>query len=120
MKKIIMIVLFFMQTLKSQDIAPLNMKMETVKGEKTTLLELKKENPILISFWALWCAPCKFELKILQKLHDLLSAKGVTIVAINIDSPKSTAKVRAYISTQKYSLPILLDPNSKLFQMIFR
>ena len=43
MKKIIMIVLFFMQTLKSQDIAPLNMKMETVKGEKTTLLELKKK-----------------------------------------------------------------------------
>jgi thiol-disulfide isomerase/thioredoxin len=45
---------------------------------------------VLVDFWASWCEPCKRELPLLAKMAPRLKAKGIEIVAVNIDdNPKN-------------------------------
>jgi thioredoxin 1 len=54
---------------------------------------LQSETPVLVDFWAEWCAPCK---KVSPLLEEIASEMGerVRIVKVNIDENPETA--RAY------------------------
>lgn len=43
-------------------------------------------NPIVILFWASWCAPCQQELPFYQSLYARYRERGLRIVAISMDS----------------------------------
>jgi len=88
----------------------------TTNNETVSLSSYLSKGPVYISFWALWCEPCKSELKILHNLHKIYSEKGLTIVTINLDTQKSLAKVKSYISAKNYKFPVLLDPNSEILE----
>ena len=50
---------------------------------------LKSEKPVILDFWAEWCAPCKMIASILDELADEYKDK-VTVAKINIDENQST------------------------------
>jgi thioredoxin 1 len=54
---------------------------------------LQSETPVLVDFWAEWCAPCK---KVSPLLEEIAGEMGdrVRIVKVNIDENPETA--RAY------------------------
>ena len=60
--------------------------------------------PLILNFWATWCPPCVEEMPELEALHRELSASGVQIVGIGIDSE---AKIRQFAKTSGYSYPLL-------------
>ncbi len=93
--------------------------LKNLAGEKVTLSEALENGPVLLDFWALWCKPCLKALPSTSALHDEFSEKGLTVLAINTDSPRSAAKVKPYIKTKHYSMEVLLDPNQKL-QRLYR
>ncbi|MBM4172644.1 MAG: TlpA family protein disulfide reductase [Ignavibacteria bacterium] len=95
--------------------AQINIKSKTIDGEDIQLMELVKNGPVLINFWATWCQPCKAEMKHLKALYDKYSEKGLTIIGFNLDSPKSVAKVKSFVSSQELKYPIVLDTNSEIF-----
>jgi peroxiredoxin len=64
----------------------------------------------------MWCEPCILELKALSFLNEKYEKKGITILAINLDSPKSMAKVKSFIKAHEYRFLVGLDPNSRLFE----
>ena len=88
----------------------------TLDGDELALESVARKGPTLLTFWALWCSPCKQELKALQTLYGKYSSKGFTVVAINQDTPRSLAKVRSYAAAQSYTFPVVLDPNGQLLQ----
>lgn len=60
------------------------------------------QQPVLVYFWADWCAPCRMVSPILNDLHDDTSVR-VAVVKVNADLEQSL--VRAYGVS---SIPTLL------------
>jgi thiol-disulfide isomerase/thioredoxin len=53
-------------------------------GVKHKLSEWKGR-PLLINFWATWCAPCRREIPLLKALRHERAADGVEVVGIAVD-----------------------------------
>ena len=113
---IVLVLLVIQQSLYSQD--KVNFSVSTIDNREIELSELYNKGPLLVNFWALWCEPCKVEMRVLKKLYEKYKDKGFMIVGINQDSPKSVSKVRSYISSQKINFPVALDPNNQYLQKL--
>ena len=114
--KLVAILIIFICS-KSFAQSNIDFSAETLKGEEIEFTEVYKNGPTIVSFWALWCKPCRAEMKHLENMFNSYSDKGFTIIGINQDSPRSVAKVKSYISSHKISFPIVTDPNQEIFQM---
>lgn len=77
---------------------------------------LDKSEIVMLSFWATWCTPCKEEMKKMAELYDKYKSQGFEYVAISVDNQKSVAKVKAFITAQEYSFPVLLDTDKRVFE----
>jgi thiol-disulfide isomerase/thioredoxin len=75
-------------------------------GRAVTLPGTYAGRPILINFWASWCAPCVKEMPELQRFSAGQGSNGVQVVGIALDDP---AAVRAFLQRVAVSYPILLD-----------
>jgi len=102
--------------IKVGTIAP-DFKLKNLEGETVSLYELLEEGPVLLDFWALWCKPCLRALPGTDELAGKYGEQGVTILTINTDSPRSTAKVRSYVKSKGFSFEVLLDPNSEMMRL---
>ncbi len=101
---------------QSQTGSYLNLPVSDLDGSNRRLTGYIKDGPVYVTFWALWCVPCLSELKALKSVMAEHEGGKFTILAVNQDSPRSLAKVKSYVYAQKYPFPVLLDPNTQLFQ----
>ncbi len=95
-----------------------NLSFKILDGGEVSLDELLKEGPILIDFWATWCAPCKKAMIHLERFQQKYSKDGFNVLAVSTDSPKSLSKVKSYIRSKKYSFIVALDPNQQIAQKL--
>ena len=106
--------LLFVCTLSSAQSVE-NLKVNLIDNSTISLKDSFAKGAVMINFWALWCEPCRAEMRHLNDLYNRYKEKGFTLIGINQDSPKSVAKVKSYISSQKIDFPIALDPNFEVF-----
>jgi thiol-disulfide isomerase/thioredoxin len=99
----------------SQD--KLDFDAKLLSGEEIQFSNLYKDGVTLVNFWALWCKPCRVEMKALKKIYDKYSNQGLNIVGINQDTPRSVNKVESFVKSQRVEYDIILDPNKELFEM---
>lgn len=87
--------------------------VKTITGESFNTSEIDNDgNPIIISFWALWCHPCIKELSTIADVYeDWQDETGVKLYAISIDDARSTAKVGPLVNGKAWEYEVLLDPN---------
>lgn len=81
------------------------------RGGATVSLDSLKGKVVLVDFWASWCGPCQKSFPWLTSLHQRFAAKGLTIVAINLDKKREAAET----FLQKVPVPFLVafDPSAK-------
>lgn len=63
--------------------------MEDVSDATFESVVLKSDTPVLIDFWATWCAPCKAIAPTLEELAKDYDGK-IKIVKMNVDDNPST------------------------------
>jgi cytochrome c biogenesis protein CcmG, thiol:disulfide interchange protein DsbE len=68
--------------------------------------------PIIISFWATWCKPCKKELNaIAENYSEWTKETGVKLIAISIDDARSSGKVVTDVKTLGWEYEVYIDEN---------
>ncbi len=68
--------------------------------------------PMIISFWATWCKPCKKELDAINEEYaDLVKETGVKLIAISIDDARSSGKVVTDVKVKGWSYEVYIDEN---------
>lgn len=65
-------------------------ELKTLDGQRVHLQDLRGK-PVLLSFFASWCGPCRRELPSVVKLHEEFKDKGLQVVGVN-DEGKGTAR----------------------------
>lgn len=90
-----------------------SVQLKDIDGNNVNTAELGFKGPIIISFWATWCSPCKRELNTIHDLYeDWQEETGVTLVAVSIDDEKTKNQVPVYVNGKAWDFTILLDPNA--------
>jgi thiol-disulfide isomerase/thioredoxin len=61
--------------------------------------------PLLITFWATWCEPCRAEFPMLNELIQEYQPKGLKVVGINLDDEGDLILTRRFIARYKPAFP---------------
>ncbi len=90
--------------------------LRDLDGQAHQLTELRGR-PVLINFWATWCAPCRLEMPTLVSRYQQSQAApsggaGLEILAVAINSTPDT--VMAFRKEFGLRFPVLLDTDSQI------
>ena len=88
--------------------------VKTLEGKSVNSSKFSNDGkPMIISFWATWCAPCKKELNAVAEVYDDWKKEtGVKLIAISLDDSKSSSKVAPYVNSKGWEYEEYLDLNS--------
>ena len=93
-----------------------SVQLKDLGGKDINTAELSNNgNPIVISFWATWCKPCRLELNtIADEYEDWQDETGVKLVAVSIDDERNKNKVEPTVNASGWEYDVWLDTNSDL------
>ena len=80
--------------------------MPDLAGTETSIKSWP-DQPLIVNFWATWCAPCLREIPLLMEYQE--QNPDVQIVGIAVDSEDA---VQAFAADMSFSYPILVGPGS--------
>jgi len=78
-------------------------------------MEALRGKVVLVNFWASWCAECRPEMPVLERLHREFAPKGLVVVGIN--AREDAGAVRQYANQMNLTFPIALDPAGTINQL---
>jgi len=81
-----------------------NLVLTALDGDQQVSMASFRGRPVLVSFWASWCGPCRIELPELQKLHDELAGRGFVLVTVNVDNTPQAA--RRFLEVTRLAIPV--------------
>ena len=88
-----------------------------MNGKNFQLSQNTEGKLTLLNFWATWCMPCREEMKKLKKIQKKYEDKGLEIVCVSVDDPKTVSKVKSFIKTNRYKYTVLLDTNNEVMRL---
>lgn len=88
--------------------------LKSLTGETVRLSSLKGQ-VVMLNFWASWCAPCRQEMPLLNKIHTDYHKAGFTLLGINLDDQTSAAQ--EFLKSTPVVFPVLLDSKGKVAEL---
>jgi thiol-disulfide isomerase/thioredoxin len=71
-------------------------------------MERFRGRPLIVNFWARWCAPCREEIPELVRLDAAQGADGIEVIGVAIEEADKLEAVRDFAKTYNMSYPVLL------------
>ncbi len=69
------------------------------------VLEQYRGKPLLVTFWATWCEPCRDEYPMLNELAKQYAAQGLKVVGVSLDDDGDLILMRRFIARYKPVFP---------------
>jgi thiol-disulfide isomerase/thioredoxin len=69
------------------------------------LIQQYRGKPLLVTFWATWCEPCRDEYPMLNELAKQYAPQGLKVVGVNLDDDGDLILMRRFIARYKPIFP---------------
>lgn len=92
-------------------IAP-DFKLSKLRGETVNLSDFRGQ-VVLLTFWATWCPSCRLEMPSMERLHNELGHRGLTILAINFRENRD--EIASLYEEHHLTFTALLDEEALVF-----
>ena len=74
--------------------------------DKPIALEGFRGKPLIVNFWARWCAPCRVEIPELVRTQDKYAKRGLVVIGIGLEDKAES--VRDFMKAYDMSYAVLL------------
>lgn len=88
----------------------------TLDGNRLAF-EMMRGSPIIINFWATWCAPCRDEMPILQAFYEMHQDVGLRVLAVNL--AEDPALIRAFVDEFGLTFDVIPDENQEIAALYY-
>ena len=96
-------------------------EVSDLRGNPARLSDYEGE-VVMINIWATWCAPCRFEMPSMERLHQRFKDDGLRILAISVDAKLGEADqvgrpggdLQAFADSLGLTFTILHDPSGEI------
>jgi len=92
-------------------IAP-DFSTQTLDGTPVRLSQYRGR-PVLLNFWATWCAPCQDEMPLIQRASDIYKGQGLVVLAVNYQQT-STSSMKAFLRKVDARFSAVYDPAGQI------
>jgi len=93
------------QALTIGTVAP-EFTLPQLDGDQISLSQFRGR-PVLVNFWASWCAPCRSEMPALQQVATQYAGSGLVVIGIN--QLEDVPTVQGFVREFGLTFPIALD-----------
>jgi len=80
-------------------------------GNRIQLSDLRGK-VVVLDFWASWCAPCREQMPVVDRISDRYTDKGVVVVGVDTSDRREDAVTFLRSASLRY--PIVFDENSRV------
>jgi len=88
----------------AQTPAPKDPELIDIQGYQK-LLQQYKGKPLLVTFWATWCEPCRDEYPMLNDLAKQYAPQGLKVVGVSLDQDGDLILMRRFLARYKPIFP---------------
>ena len=88
--------------------------LTNAKGDKSSLKDIRNNQPSIVFFWATWCPHCREQLKELNQSKTEIEKKGIKVILIDVG--ENANQVNQYITKNKVQYDVWLDQDSQVGQ----
>jgi cytochrome c biogenesis protein CcmG/thiol:disulfide interchange protein DsbE len=89
----------------SAGVPSLDFGLKDMNGQDVRLADFAGR-PILMNFWATWCAPCKAEVPWLVEFAEKYKDRGLAVIGISVDD--APEDIRKFAADYKVNYPLLV------------
>lgn len=86
--------------------------------DKPVALESLRGKPLIVNFWARWCAPCRVEIPELARIQDKYRKRGLTVVGIGLEDRAESVRDFAKAYEMNYTVLLARERGIELMQAL--
>jgi len=69
------------------------------------ILDQSRGKPLVVTFWATWCEPCRDEYPVLNELAKQYAPQGLKVVGVSMDDDGDVILIRRFLARYKPVFP---------------
>ncbi|HRQ37681.1 MAG TPA: TlpA family protein disulfide reductase [Chloroflexota bacterium] len=90
-----------------------NFMLQSSQGEEITLHDLAGQ-PVVLNFWATWCAPCRVEMPAFQQASVQYNGRAAII---GVNQGEAAKNVADFGAEYRITYPLLLDTDQQISRL---